>query len=130
MKENLINITEETIISQLTDILKSPKEYLEKIEGLDVAEIDYKLYDINDLWILWYIDPNVISRRYESAAILLSLFNIFHAIQFFVSEEKKMSQLYSSVYLKTKEYAEKNEFKIFPLITEQYSQSLKAKNGL
>ena len=130
MNKKVIDISEQTIINQLNDILKSPKNYLDKIMDLYVAEIDYKLFDQNDLWILWYVTPNVMSKRYESAAILLSLNNIFHAIQFFVNGEKKMSQLYSAVYLKTKEYAEINGFKIFPLITEQYSKALKEKNGL
>jgi len=127
---NKINISEEAITQQLNDIRKDPMEIIDKLEGLQEAQISYKLLESEDLMILWYVDPNVVSRKSESAAILLALYNIFHAIMFFVNDEKAMSQLYSSVYLKLREYAEKNGFIIFPVITQQYSKALKAKNGL
>jgi len=127
---NKINISEEAITQQLNDIRKDPMEIIDKLEGLQEAQISYKLLENEDLMILWYVDPNVVSRKSESAAILLALYNIFHAIMFFVNDEKAMSQLYSSVYLKLREYAEKNGFIIFPVITQQYSKALKAKNGL
>ena len=130
MKENLINITEEVIIQQITDVRKNPSEIIDKLEGLEDAQISYKVLDEIDLWILWYVSPNVVSKKSESAAILLAFYNIFHAIMFFVNDEKKMSQLYSAIYLKLKEYSEKNGYKIFPVITQQYSKALKAKNGL
>lgn len=130
MDKNKINISEESLLQQLNEIRKSPKEFLEKIEGLEDAEIDCKILNTDDLMIIWYIDPNVVSRKLESAAILLALYNIFYAIQFFANNEKKMSELYSSMFLALKEYSVKNNFAIFPVITNQFSEALKAKHRL
>ncbi|MCB2194414.1 MAG: hypothetical protein KQH79_01065 [Bacteroidetes bacterium] len=130
MKKNLINIPEEAILNQLKDIQKNPQEFLNKIEGLEDAEIDCKILEQYDLMVIWYIDPNMVSLKLESAAIFLAIYNIFHAIHFFVNEEKKMSQLYSTMYLKLKEISNNNYWKIFPVITEKYTNAHKSINGI